>query len=193
MACNCPSHLSRLCTCVCARVRVCELIVLLGGGFASFLLNHRPVSMHDLTWKICYAHCHLFIHNDLSAPIYRPVYLCDLGVFCIRKYKERIKYVFCIQKYKERIKYMIINISRHVLWFICFLVRNMPTSGFCGMCLNLTTSCIHTVRFFNVLCVVSALNSQAIQRQACYIVFPLQTFRLFSRRAKWNGTEMNIL
>ena len=67
----------------------------------------------------------------------------------------------------------------------------MPTSGFCGMCLNLMTSCNHTVSFFNVLCVVSALNSQAIQRKACYVVFSLQNQSLGV--CNFSGSRIEII
>ena len=82
-------------------------------------------------------------------------------------------------------KHAIINISRHVLWFICFPVQFWV---------------------FGAVMSVAALNSRAIQSEVCkVVVFPLQStsilihhfpgshvetiFRLFSLRTK----EMKIL
>jgi len=48
----------------------------------------------------------------------RPVYLYNSGVFCMVKFSA----------YEN--KNMIMNISGHVLLFLCFLVQNMPSSGF---------------------------------------------------------------
>ena len=50
----------------------------------------------------------------------RPVYLYNSGVFCMVKFSA----------YENENKNMIMNISGHVLLFLCFLVQNMPSSGF---------------------------------------------------------------
>ena len=61
---------------------------------------------------------------------------------------------------------MIITISRQILQFVCFPVRNVPNSGiFSAACTSLAASCCHSV--VSVLhWVVSVLSSQAIQSMA---------------------------
>ena len=71
--------------------------------------------------------------------------------------------------------------------------------------LSLTTSRCRSVGFSIVLCVVSALNFQAIQSEACIAAAKYEhlaffsgshveiSFRLVSLRIKWNGKEVKIL
>ena len=62
---------------------------------------------------------------------------------------------------------MILTISRQVLQFVCFPVRNVPNSGiFSAACVSLAASCCHSVDSA-LHRVVSVLNSQAIQSMAC--------------------------
>ena len=58
----------------------------------------------------------------------------------------------------------IVYISWYVLWLVCFPPQIMPSFGHM---LSLATSPCHSVGFCIVLCIVSALNSQAIQSEAC--------------------------
>ena len=53
--------------------------------------------------------------------------------------------------------------------FVCFPIQIM-CPGFGGACVILATSHCHSVSFCIVLCVVLALNSQAIQSKACISV-----------------------
>ena len=63
-----------------------------------------------------------------------------------------------IQWFEE--KNTIINVSRHVLQFVCLPVQNMPSSGILVAHVSVMTSHCCTVGFGLALCVVSALNSQ---------------------------------
>ena len=78
---------------------------------------------------------------------------------------------------------------------VCFPVRNTPSSWFSEAHVNLVTSCCRIAGFCIALCVVSALNSWAIQSKACisapkYKRSPFYwsrveiIFRLFSLRTK---------
>ena len=76
------------------------------------------------------------------------------------------------QHMKKVKKKKIINISRCVLWFICFPVCSMPTSGFLMVhrCVSIATFCCCSVGFCIALSVVSTPNSWAIQSEACIYV-----------------------
>ena len=98
-------------------------------------------------------------------------------------------------------KKTVINISRHTLWFVCFPIWNVPGSGFSVTHVNLMTSHCRSVGSCIALCVVSALNSWAIQSRACIsaadykvVAIFLESvlkiiFRLFLLRTKRNGTK----
>ena len=78
--------------------------------------------------------------------------------FCTPKFWAYKNRIFKKQKTHK-------NISRHILWFVCFPVQNMPSCGFFGgICVSLATS---YVGFCIALCVVLVLNFQAVQSQAC--------------------------
>ena len=59
------------------------------------------------------------------------------------------------------------NISSHVLQFVCFPGQNKPSSGVLMTTVSLATSCCHIIGFCIVLCVVLTLNSQAVLSKAC--------------------------
>ena len=51
--------------------------------------------------------------------------------------------------------------------FFFYLGQNKASSGFLMTHVSLATSCCHIIGFCIALCVVSALNSQAILSKAC--------------------------
>ena len=73
----------------------------------------------------------MLLHYD-GVMISRPVYLYNLGYFFMPKFsaifflERNIKIKINQEKKHEPIT----NISRYILRFICFLVWNMPSSGF---------------------------------------------------------------
>ena len=100
-------------------------------------------------------------------------------------------------RYTEIIwKKTVINISRHTLWFVCFPIWNVPGSGFSVTHVNLMTSHCHSVGSCIALCVVSALNSWAIQSQACISAADYKVVAIFlesvlkiiftENKMKWN-------
>ena len=95
---------------------------------------------------------------------------------------------------------MIINISRFVLGFVSFPVQNMPCTGVLVKRVNLATSHYHSVGFCIALCVVSVLNSWAVQTEACIFTAeyeyspcfwkPCWNYFHIVRFSKWNGKEL---
>ena len=107
----------------------------------------------------------------------RPVYVYDLGVFWFvpGTYPTGLIWAYFVhlhfqdtktRRKKKKKKKKIINISRRVLWFVCFPVRNMLSSGFLVARVCLATSHCRSLGFYIAFCVVSALNSRASQSVA---------------------------
>ena len=101
----------------------------------------------------------------------RPVYLNDSGVFCMLKFSV----------YENKKINTSMNISGHVLLFLCFPVRNMPSSGFSVAHVSvLKPLAAIGVAFF----VVSAMNSWVIQNEACISTAKLEHLSFSGRHVE---------
>ena len=92
---------------------------------ALFLLRSLSQFFNVLLWGICHSSLLYYYEGSVTQLHegyiqYKPVYSYELGLFCMPTFLA-----FELPK-----KYMIIGISKHVLWFVCVPVWNMPMSDF---------------------------------------------------------------
>ena len=104
----------------------------------------------------------------------RPVYPHDFVVFCTLKFSA-----------------FIVNISRHVLQFICFPVQNMHSWVFSGICVSLATSHCHSVSFCFALCVIPSLKWRAVESWACISAAKYEHLPFLGKPC-WNYLQVNF-
>ena len=148
---------------------------------ACSFLSCRSLRLHDdCSWQP-----DRMAGEEKKPCLYRPVYSHNLSVFCLPK--------FSAYENTQILKMnTILNISTHVLWFVCFSsLEYAQFWGFSGTCVSLTTSRCRSFSFHIVLCVVSALNSWAIQSEA-FISPAKYQYLPFFLKPSWNYFQVSF-